>query len=145
MEKRFVLAVCSLLFFMGVLFITQSITGFYSWDRYNDFCTVDSGCSSNDVCCLFFEEDYGVCDSADVCSSVLKATKEEKSQFSFMQPPSPSIEQEKLFGAVRAHVEKPKSPFAFESVLVGLILIFCAVAVYFLSSRDSGKKRSKKK
>jgi len=37
MEKRLIIAVCALFFAMGSLFITQGMTGMYSWDRFDDY------------------------------------------------------------------------------------------------------------
>lgn len=136
MEKRFIFTICLLFFSMGGLFVTQAITGMYSWDRYTSFCTLDKDCESPNVCCFFYDEDYGVCDEFNVCSSISKMSLEEKQQFSSLQPPSPEMEREKLLSAVKSHIEEPRTDYTRNSLIVGMALMVFAIVVYLITTKN---------
>ncbi len=135
MEKRLIIAVCALFFAMGSLFITQGMTGMYSWDRFDDYCTSDSQCSTGKLCCLFFEEEYGVCGGATECSPIWQATMEEKNQMSNLNGPELAPARDLLLEAAKPHLENPATGNSKNSIIVGLILVAFAIGVYFFTNK----------
>lgn len=133
MDKKFIIIICSLFFALGGLLVTQGITGMYSWDRFDSFCESDSKCGTSQVCCKFFDEDYGVCNKFSNCASISMATMEEKQHFSVLNPPEPAVSKVKLFDSVRHNVEEPRSDNNRNSVVVGLIIIAFAIGVYLFT------------
>ncbi len=135
MEKRFIATICLLFFALGGLFVTQGVTGMYALDFSQDDCDSDSDCIDTKVCCKFYDEDYGICADFSECAGISKATLEERQSFSVLKAPAESVQKGKLFDAVQSHVEQPKSGYSRNSVIVGLLLMVFAIAVYSFSSR----------
>ncbi|MFH0752368.1 MAG: hypothetical protein V1914_02095 [archaeon] len=135
MEKRIISIICLLFLALGGLFVCDGITGMYSWDRIDDICVADSECSDSNVCCKFYNENYGVCGKFSVCNGISKVSMEEKQQFSNLNPPSPEVIETALVSSVRAHVEEPMSDYNRNSVVVGLLLVLFAFGVYFFADR----------
>ena len=68
------------LFLISLLFIGYGVTGFYLLDWQQSYCSQDKDCNPDLVCCKFYEEDSGVCDSKGNCKAIYDLTKEEKQQ-----------------------------------------------------------------
>ena len=135
MEKKIISIICLLFLALGGLFVFDGITGMYSWDRIEDICVDDSECSDGNVCCKFYNENYGVCGGFSVCDDISKVSMEEKQQFSALESPSLEINPTALVSSVRAHVEEPMSDYSRNSVIVGLLLVLFAFGVYFFADK----------
>jgi hypothetical protein len=76
MRERIILGI---LFLFSLFLIGNSITGYVvSEPGLRTLCSDASDCGESEVCCFFYGEDSGVCNSGDMCQTVLEVTQTEK-------------------------------------------------------------------
>lgn len=77
MEKnKLMLGALGVALLMGALLIGGSITGMATGDYTKPICSTNSECANGDVCCLFFEQESGVCNAQSMCEQITWLTKE---------------------------------------------------------------------
>jgi hypothetical protein len=62
---------------LSLLLIGNGITGFVVREPM-EFCFSDVGCEEPKVCCLFYEDEKGVCHEANMCGKILQITREQQ-------------------------------------------------------------------
>lgn len=125
------LIVFIILFLGGAFLIGNGITGLYIMDFKQPPCDDNTDCTGlNDVCCKFYNEDFGVCDRQDKCEAISRVTFDARRKISTTdfvdnKPIAP-------MGLVSSHIEGPSKPGFFYSILVGSFLILLAIAGFFI-------------
>lgn len=61
---------------LGVILLGGSITGMVTSDYSKPICSVDADCSGDNVCCLFNEQESGVCNVPQMCDQITRLTRE---------------------------------------------------------------------
>lgn len=115
--------VAILLVLFGIAFLGRGITGMYFVDFKLPPCDSDKDCDN--VCCKFYEADYGVCDEGDKCKAIWDLTKEEYVRMSNLKVDE-SVMLKKFNAVVKAHREAPAQKTHFNSIIVGLVLLLLA-------------------
>ncbi|MBU2590004.1 MAG: hypothetical protein KKA65_00300 [Nanoarchaeota archaeon] len=141
MNKKMLL-LFSAMFFIGVLLIGNGITGLYFLDFKQPPCDEDLDCLNSDVCCLFYNEDFGVCDKIPNCEAIKQVTFEARQSYSTYD----SLEKQDVNNPklISSHIEGPSKNNAIYSALVGMFLILFAVGGYFIGKiRDIHQGRSR--
>lgn len=79
---RIVLAITILPMLIGVVFIGNGLTGMVVYDvnTVKQICEADFECGQIEACCLFYQENAGVCDKKENCLAVYEVTKKEKEE-----------------------------------------------------------------
>ena len=62
-------------FAIGILFFVGGITGMAVVDINPPYCYSDDPCSVEEVCCRFYEKEYGSCATLDKCDYVYELTR----------------------------------------------------------------------
>jgi hypothetical protein len=119
---------------IGIGLIGFGITGKVVFDNYSvkDLCESDSECKSPEVCCLFYQENAGVCHDASMCEKIKEITQRE------------SITKDDWKDLV---IQKPEGRSVnSELMFIGsLILVVVVALVYIYSSVKNKKAKGKKK
>lgn len=130
---------------MGLGLLCGGITGkVVQVDVPNDvkqICSIDSDCSSPQVCCKFYNQEAGVCDVQDMCQKINELTKDEKI----------GIEEIKNYNKETPLKNKENTDL---EITIGLIFIVVAIMAYIFSkpktifpnkniNRRTKKKRSR--
>lgn len=113
----------------GVFFIGQGITGFYLLDFEQTSCVTDDDCGPK-VCCMFFEEDYGVCDFEEKCTAIERVTMEEKQKISELDMDEINIENTEARLTQAANLETPKKTDS-QSIIIGVVLLLFSLIAYY--------------
>jgi hypothetical protein len=131
-EKFFVLAIL-LLGLFGIILLGIGVTGNVISGEYTlgDVCSSDSDCQNGNICCIFYNKESGVCQTADMCETVSKITLEEENR---------------LFAYNEFSKEKPdiNKTYTFEIVIGILILAMVCLALYILYTGKKEKSSKKK-
>lgn len=142
MNKK-MLVLFSSMFIIGMLFIGNGITGLYFLDFKQPPCDDNVDCQDMEVCCMFYEENFGVCDRQDKCEGIRQLTFEARQSYSTYD----NLNDEQPAGELNllsSHVEGPSKTKAIYSFLVGMVLILFALGGYSLGKiRDIHQGRSK--
>ncbi|HLD06716.1 MAG TPA: hypothetical protein VJC16_04250 [Candidatus Nanoarchaeia archaeon] len=77
MQRNTMLVIAGVLIVLGMLFFRDGLTGMLIFD-WKDSCRVNQDCRPDQVCCLFYQESYGVCDAADSCPFISDMSKVER-------------------------------------------------------------------
>lgn len=66
---------------IGLAFFGNGISGMIIFDQtVKPICQANNDCPEEETCCLFYEEDSGVCHSKDMCDLITLLTKREKEE-----------------------------------------------------------------
>ncbi len=102
--------------------IGRNIIGYHFIDFKQPPCNADNDCMNNEKCCLFYNDNVGVCDKADNCQAI--------QQLSFEAYSNTKTEKKPFFNAFSAMSAnlngKQRTNFLY-STLVGLSLILFAM------------------
>jgi len=79
MHKRYTISLIIAVLIVSILFIGGGLTGFIIKEQDFEYCKVDSECSNDNVCCLFYQEKVGLCDKYSKCNVIYSVSREEKS------------------------------------------------------------------
>lgn len=141
MDKR-ALFMFSVLFVAGLFLFGEGITGLYVMEFQQDPCGDDFKCSEGKLCCLFYNENYGVCDTEDKCDDISRVTFDARRKVSSYDVMSRD-EKYKLFNTMSVHVESPKTASNTYALLAGIILVLIAFIGLFIGKvRDIHAGRS---
>ncbi|MBU1321474.1 MAG: hypothetical protein KKF46_03880, partial [Nanoarchaeota archaeon] len=121
----------SIFFVSGMFLLGEGITGLYVMDFQQPACDADDKCIESNVCCLFYNEDFGVCDNENNCDAIEKATFDARRKISTYDSLDTS-QKYSLFSTVTSHIEGPKKENRLYSMIAGVILIFIALAGLFI-------------
>lgn len=131
----FKIAIAAFIVFIGLGFIGKGITGMYLLDfPEKTYCSEDSECPQDQVCCLFYQQNTGICEKAGTCQAIYEVTKQETNRGQtavFLQ--TAAIQN--------PPVERPVLQRNYFSLILGVILIFVGIFSYI----HTHKKREKKK
>ena len=125
--------------FIGVNLIGIGITGKVTMNEYlyGKLCLNDKDCGSSEVCCRFYQENSGVCDSITMCEKINELTMEEKT----------SIDK---WNAIKN--ENPSQKIYKNELIVGIIIIFVVfIFLFYIFESEKNiniknlKNRKKKK
>jgi len=130
-----------LLFLLGAFFLGRGITGLYLMDFEQQPCVKDFDCNTIEVCCKFYHEDYGVCDSKENCAAIESVTREELQATDISSKEHDAqnkigITQKKLMSALKTHYERPQKQSQVHSVFVGAVLLLFALIVFYVNSKS---------
>lgn len=142
---RKALFIFSVFFVSGMFLLGEGITGLYVMDFRQNACDSDDKCMDSNVCCLFYNEDFGVCDKEANCAAIDKATFDARRKISTYDRLETRVKYEMLSSTLNSHLEGPKKESRVYSMIAGVILIFIALAGLFIGKvRDihSGKSHS---
>ncbi len=141
MDRRalFMFSVC---FIAGMFLLGEGITGLYVMEFQQPPCDADNKCSAENVCCLFYNEDFGVCDKETNCDAIEKVTFDARRKISTYDSLGKSQKYD-MFSTVTAHIEGPKKESRAYSMIAGVILILIALIGLFVGKvRDIHAGRS---
>jgi len=79
MKKNNLVVLFIVILFFGIFFLNNSFTGMYVVDFDQETCYSNNDCFGNEMCCKFYDKDYGVCDDISRCKSINDITREEGS------------------------------------------------------------------
>ncbi len=133
----------AILFFFGILFFGQGITGMYLLDFEKDFCSETQDCPGDYVCCGFYEENYGICEHKVNCAAIKRLTKEEKERVSSdlgFNKPRQFTEEDKqtMLKTLTTHMERPQSKSPYPSIITGGILLLLGIIwIIYLKRGDN--------
>ena len=115
-----VIALMALLFFSSWL-IGSGITGLYFIDWEQNYCSTNADCFVGEVCCKFYNNQGGVCDTEDRCPAIYRLTMETGSQTSVQEAPQ----------VIVSNLEQPRS-IAINTgfIILGLILIILVLVAF---------------
>jgi hypothetical protein len=124
-----------LVFFLlfGVFLIGNGFTGMVISGPYvKHICETDNDCISPEVCCLFYEQDVGVCHDKDLCDDVEEITKIEKV----------GTERD-----LKIFEEKPSytSDFFYMQMVIGVLMIAISLALLFYHFKLEHPYKKRKK
>ena len=140
MNKK-MLILFSSMFLIGVLLIGNGITGLYFLDFKQPPCDEDLDCQELNVCCLFYNENFGVCDLEENCKAITQVTFEARQSYSTYDLKQQDMQNPNL---ISSHIEGPSKNKAIYSALVGMFLILFALGGYFIGKiRDIHQGRSR--
>lgn len=140
MEKRRVSFVMGM-FLMGILLVGHGITGNYLLGYREDACEDSSDCVGDEVCCLFYEESYGICDLKDNCAGILQASRTEK-EVQKTEKVTKAVDESKMLTNSVSAYRSPVGDSRNYSFSAGLILLLLAVLVFMW---DTGRTIVNKK
>ncbi len=141
MNKR-MLVIFSAMFFMGMLLIGNGITGLYLLDFKQPPCDENFDCPESEVCCMFYEKEFGVCDMEDKCDAIRKTTYDVSQSMTTYH--SLNKEDPGFLNIMSSHVQAPSKNKTIVSALVGMVLILFALSGYFIGKiRDIRTGRSR--
>ena len=144
MDKR-ALFIFSVVFIAGMFLFGEGITGLYVMEFQQEPCGKDLDCmESGQVCCNFYNENFGVCDTEDKCDDISRVTFDARRKVSTYDLMSKD-EKYKLFNTMSVHVEAPKKASNLYSLIAGMILVLIALIGIFIGKvRDihAGKSHS---
>ncbi|MBU4501163.1 MAG: hypothetical protein KKA79_01110 [Nanoarchaeota archaeon] len=111
-----------------MVLIGRGMTGMYLIDFSNDYCDSNDDCLTDQVCCNFYGEDSGVCDTESNCQAITQITKEEKERISTdvqLQEMYKLTEEEKLnaIKTISSHLEKPQAENNYPTIISGIVLL----------------------
>jgi hypothetical protein len=134
MKERILIVV---LFLFSLFFIGNGITGFATLrPDFKFLCSQDNPCEHPEVCCLFFGESSGVCDTGDKCEEIYSFTEQER------------LRREEAISLLSYKESRETFGNSYTSQLVlGLFIFFLALIFFTHHSRNSPhavKKESKK-
>lgn len=141
MHKR-ALIFFTAIFILGAFFVGNGLTGLYILEFKQPPCDEDIDCQNTEVCCKFYNEEFGVCDEVDECDAIEKVTFDARRKISTYD----SLEKKSFFplSLVSKHAESPSRPSMLYSTIVGLVLVLFAIAGFFIGKvRDIHSGRSK--
>ncbi len=90
MHKKYAISLIVVLLITSLLFIGGGLTGFIIKEQDFEYCKVDNECLSDNVCCLFYKENVGLCDQYSKCNLIYSVSREEKSDA--LKSPSTGID-----------------------------------------------------
>jgi hypothetical protein len=118
---------------LGIAMLANSITGMMTFDStVKPVCSYDSDCVSPEVCCLFYNQEAGVCNAPRLCMAITELTKKEMEQQSAF-PSAP-------YGM--HHELKGNSLFQTTSDFLILALVLLAVYHYLMQGITKNRKNS---
>lgn len=130
-QDRMIVLGLTLLLFFGIFLMGRGITGMYLIDFEQQGCSSDEDCLTEETCCYFYKEDYGVCDQESNCKSIELITKEEKEKISSSLglEDYKFTEEDKLRATkqVSSHIEKPLTKNNYASIIVGALLLILGI------------------
>ena len=116
----------------SILLIQQGITGFYLADFNQQTCETSVDCP--DSCCPVYGEEYGLCDTSQMCDEIYSATREMSSHQSSLNP----IEAKEGYRSTSFKQN-------YIAIALGLILAIIVLIVAYQEKKAIPKKRKKKK
>ncbi|MFH1064986.1 MAG: hypothetical protein V1734_00585 [Nanoarchaeota archaeon] len=142
MDKR-ALFMFSILFVAGMFLFGEGITGLYVMEFTQEPCASSSNClEPGQVCCSFYNEDFGVCDRKANCGAISRVTFDARRKVSTYDLMSKD-EKYKLFSTMSVHVEAPKKASNLYSLIAGIILVLIAfIGIFIGKVRDIHAGRS---
>lgn len=135
MDKSLQIIVVGVLVIFSIFFLREGITGMVMFD-WKTPCNTNNDCE-NQVCCKFYQEDNGVCDSEDSCDFIYGVTKKEKE---IMKLQEPELESP---GFIPYEDTEKNRVLSYVAILIGLSLIIIVVR-YFLKTQHTNKGKKKK-
>lgn len=136
-QEKGVYVFFSLVLIAGFLLLGEGITGTFSVDWEETYCSDQIQCQSPEVCCKFYNEEGGVCATSDRCASIASVTKYEKA-IKTTEGPLTKEEVESLI-----KTEKPERLLdEFPTIIISLILIGLGI---FYQNREKALKAGKRK
>jgi len=125
-----------ILLVLGALLLRDGVTGAAVFD-YKNSCQVNAQCGIAEVCCLFYGENYGVCDELDSCGLIRDMSRVEKEIFDLRQ------------GTIPVRVEQPAQIQEAQDrsvivTVIGVLLIILVFYYYFRFERTKRKKPRRK-
>ena len=94
-------------------------------ETVKELCSTDNECEAPEVCCLFHEEDSGVCHTSDMCSMITQITQNE---------------EKGITQIYRAGKYEDFFSFQIFAGMLMLALVFFAIYQYLNSSKMPKKK-----
>jgi hypothetical protein len=129
---------------MSLLLMGHGLTGDYLLGYRADACETTSDCSNNEVCCMFFEENYGICDEQKNCEAIKSVTREEKQgKISSLKPEG--VDKKVMLTKAVSAQRSPVVPGKNYSIWAGLILLLLAVVIFMWDTGVKIRKSKKKK
>ncbi|MBU3941187.1 MAG: hypothetical protein KKH88_04640 [Nanoarchaeota archaeon] len=129
-----VIGLMALLFFSSWL-MGSGITGLYQLDWEQSYCSTNADCYIGEVCCPFYNNNGGVCDTEDKCSAVYRLTMEMGGQTSINE------ETQTI-----SHLEQPRSvAINVAYIFIGIVLIILTILGFSHIHPEKRKKAIKKK
>ena len=132
--ERLVIVLLIIIGLIGISILGSGITGMVTFDEtVKKLCSSSEECDENEVCCLFYGEDSGVCQKEELCTSIREITRNEKK------------EKEEFLLLFSKGREKQKNIYSNEILFGSLIIIFVFFSIYFyaLHSKSFSKKTAK--
>ncbi|MDD4878529.1 MAG: hypothetical protein PHO02_05840 [Candidatus Nanoarchaeia archaeon] len=143
MDKR-ALFMFTILFVAGLFLFGEGITGLYIMEFQQEPCGKEFDCGDGKVCCNFYNEEFGVCDTEDKCDDISRVTFDARRKVSSYDTMSRD-EKYTLFSTMSVHVEAPKTASNTYSLIAGIILVLVAfIGIFIGKVRDihAGKSHS---
>jgi hypothetical protein len=136
MKKRILITLLLLMCFLSLFMISDGITGYVTSDPgKSQLCSDEYPCEAPEICCLFYGEASGVCNTEDMCSEILEITKT-------------GIEsKEEMYARLYPEEEQVSTAtYMIQFILGGFILVMLIFTIVMLSkpSAEVKKKVSKK-
>lgn len=130
-QKNLIIAIITL-GILGFLLIGVGITGnvIMNTNTIGDVCSSDTDCQNGKICCLFYQENSGICHTTDMCETVMDITKSENNQMEVWRDFSKEL-------------PKNDKTYSLEILFGILILIAVGISLYILGK--TSKQTSKKK
>ena len=125
-----------ILLIIGLFFLGRGITGMYILDFEQPSCSMETDCQGYNVCCNFYEEDYGICNFEDQCSAITEITREEKQRVSNLDIDEVDMGTA-LMSSLEGHLESPQPENKQDSIIIGVALLFFGLIVFYA---DKNKK-----
>ena len=142
MDKR-ALFILSVILLAGMFLFGEGMTGLYVMEFTQEPCGSNADCrEAGQVCCNFYNEQFGVCDKETNCNAISRVTFDARRKVSTYDLMSKD-EKYKLFNTMSVHVEAPKKPSNLYSLIAGMILVLIALIGIFIGKvRDIHAGRS---
>jgi hypothetical protein len=88
-ERIAAMIAVAILAFSGLIMLGSSITGMASSSDYTKtLCIANVDCTGTEVCCFFYEQESGVCNSESNCAGIAELTKDSSDMNQVVLPQS---------------------------------------------------------
>lgn len=136
MNRNFIVIGLLIFGLIGILFIGSGITGKVVNDSYYfKLCSNNNECSSNETCCLFYQQTSGVCNPQGNCEKITEITKNDASK----------MENWKKMYYENAQQNTNYTSLIVTGVLIILIVLVGIFFAYKSEKKTKAKRKSKKK
>ena len=120
-ENTIIVSVLIAFLFASFFLTGIGITGLYLMDFKQNYCSEDTDCSQDEVCCRFYNNLGGVCDLKEKCSAIYQLTMDLGDQTSMKKEETNFL----------TDLQQPRSlSFSIALVFAGLILLILIIIAF---------------